>query len=208
MADNVAITAGSGTNVAADDISSVFFQRVKLAAGPDGTHTGDAAGRAIGSTGVALWVDPRPNFVRQSQDSGGLTTASTAYSIGDTLGSGWTFTGMARDSAGAGRITGIRLLDVTDLTTSVTLYFASGSITFGSDNAAPSVSDADAAKILASHTIAMADLGGNRVGIDHSLSIEYACDATSLYVYAVTNVAHSFFAAVTDLKLWLAAELY
>lgn len=36
MADNVAITAGSGTNIAADDVSSVFYQRVKLDFGADG----------------------------------------------------------------------------------------------------------------------------------------------------------------------------
>ena len=29
MADNVAITAGSGTSIAADDVSSVFYQKVK-----------------------------------------------------------------------------------------------------------------------------------------------------------------------------------
>lgn len=36
MADNVAITAGSGTNIAADDVSSVYYQRVKLDYGADG----------------------------------------------------------------------------------------------------------------------------------------------------------------------------
>lgn len=36
MADNVAITAGSGTNIAADDVSSVYYQRVKLDFGADG----------------------------------------------------------------------------------------------------------------------------------------------------------------------------
>ena len=35
MADNVAITAGSGTNIAADDVSSVFYQKVKLDVGGD-----------------------------------------------------------------------------------------------------------------------------------------------------------------------------
>lgn len=39
MADNVAITAGSGTSIAADDVSSVFYQRVKPAWGADGTAT-------------------------------------------------------------------------------------------------------------------------------------------------------------------------
>lgn len=36
MADNVAITAGSGTAIAADDISSVYYQRVKPTWGVDG----------------------------------------------------------------------------------------------------------------------------------------------------------------------------
>ena len=43
MADNVAITAGSGTAVAADDISSVFYQRFKLTLGADGESDGDVS---------------------------------------------------------------------------------------------------------------------------------------------------------------------
>jgi hypothetical protein len=37
MADNVPITAGSGTNIASDDIGGVQHQRVKLSIGEDGT---------------------------------------------------------------------------------------------------------------------------------------------------------------------------
>lgn len=39
MVDNVAITAGSGTTVAADDVGGVLFQRVKPAFGADGSAT-------------------------------------------------------------------------------------------------------------------------------------------------------------------------
>jgi hypothetical protein len=39
MADNVAITAGTGTNVAADDIAGVYHQRVKISQGADGSAT-------------------------------------------------------------------------------------------------------------------------------------------------------------------------
>lgn len=39
MADNVAITAGSGTTIAADDIGGVLYQRVKIAQGADGAGT-------------------------------------------------------------------------------------------------------------------------------------------------------------------------
>lgn len=39
MADNVAITAGSGTTIAADDIAGVLHQRVKISQGADGSAT-------------------------------------------------------------------------------------------------------------------------------------------------------------------------
>lgn len=37
MADNIAITAGTGTNVATDDVGGVHYQRVKVAHGADGS---------------------------------------------------------------------------------------------------------------------------------------------------------------------------
>lgn len=39
MADNVAITAGAGTNIASDDIGGVQYQRVKMTQGQDGSAT-------------------------------------------------------------------------------------------------------------------------------------------------------------------------
>lgn len=39
MADNVAITAGSGTTIATDDVGGAHYQYVKLAFGADGTAT-------------------------------------------------------------------------------------------------------------------------------------------------------------------------
>ncbi len=43
MAENVAITPGSGDTVGADDISSVKYQRIKLIHGDDGTNDGDVS---------------------------------------------------------------------------------------------------------------------------------------------------------------------
>lgn len=37
MADNVTITEGSGTQIAADDVGGVKYQRIKVATGADGT---------------------------------------------------------------------------------------------------------------------------------------------------------------------------
>ncbi len=52
MADNVAITAGSGTTVAADDVGGVLHQRVKLSLGADGTAVDAVAGAGVVGTGV------------------------------------------------------------------------------------------------------------------------------------------------------------
>lgn len=43
MADNVAITAGSGTTIAADDVGGVLFQRMKQTWGADGVATDTSA---------------------------------------------------------------------------------------------------------------------------------------------------------------------
>lgn len=52
MVDNVSITAGTGTSVAADDILGVFYQRVKLSLGADGTAVDAVAGSGVNGTGV------------------------------------------------------------------------------------------------------------------------------------------------------------
>jgi hypothetical protein len=59
MADNVSITAGSGTSIAADDVGGVLYQRVKLAVGDDGSAADvkSGAGTAAGSLRVELPTD-------------------------------------------------------------------------------------------------------------------------------------------------------
>jgi len=52
MADNVAVTAGTGTAIAADDVSSVFYQKVKLDLGTDGVSAPALAGAGAVATGV------------------------------------------------------------------------------------------------------------------------------------------------------------
>lgn len=68
IADNVAITAGAGTSIAADDIGSVWHQRVKIQHGQDGSATdvssasplpvtAPAASRTTHSISVGLQTD-------------------------------------------------------------------------------------------------------------------------------------------------------
>lgn len=61
MADNLAITAGSGTTIAADDVGpGVLYQRVKISVGADGSATDMTAGSgaiAAGTPRVTLATD-------------------------------------------------------------------------------------------------------------------------------------------------------
>ena len=73
MADNVAITAGSGTTIAADDIGGVLHQRVKVSVGADGT----AADWPVGSGNQS--AVPRMTL---ATDSPGVTTLGQTVAAG------------------------------------------------------------------------------------------------------------------------------
>jgi hypothetical protein len=73
MADNVAITAGSGTTIAADDIGGgVLVQRVKNTWGPDGT-----ANDTDVATGKPMPVQLRASTGQVLSDTTGLLISTT-----------------------------------------------------------------------------------------------------------------------------------
>jgi hypothetical protein len=88
MADNVPITAGSGTNVATDDVSGVHFQKMKLDGGGDGLSapiTGDSTN--------GLDVDV-------TRVQGSVTVAqTTAGNLNATVAAGSGFPGVATDGS-------------------------------------------------------------------------------------------------------------
>lgn len=98
MADNVAITAGSGTTIGADDVGGgVLHQRVKVTWGPDGT--GNDADTATGkplpvqvrsSTGIAL---------EGASASATFTPAASSHTAGDCNGAATNFASMGTSGA-------------------------------------------------------------------------------------------------------------
>lgn len=88
MADNVGYTPGSGATIAADDISGVLYQRMKLSLGADGSAT-DAPGD--GTNGLDVDV---------TRVSGDVTVVqSTAANLNATV------TGTVTANAGTGNFT-------------------------------------------------------------------------------------------------------
>lgn len=202
MADNVAITAGSGTTIATDDIGAgVQAQRVKPVWGADGV------GNDVNDT-TPLPISARKDLQRIAVTSAGLTTSATAYTAGDQVGTQLTFANAARSSGGGGMIVGCVLISAADITGPYDLLLTDSSITLAADNAAFAISDADALKIVGLVQMSGAfDIGNNRIAQIYNLAMPYVCSGgTSLFGGLITRSAHTFFGAVGDIQVDLYVE--
>lgn len=207
MADNVAITAGSGTTIATDEVgvnggSSAHVQFVKLV---DGTANGSDG---VPGTTQGLGVVARRDLQRISVQSSGLTIATTAYTAGDQVGAQFTFANAARASGGSGTIVGAVLISAADTIGAYDLAIFDSSVSLASDNAAFAVSDSDALKLVSLVQWGTAvDLGNNRACFAYNLAIPYVCSGgTSLYGGLINRFGHTWFAAATDLQVILYVE--
>jgi hypothetical protein len=208
MADNVAITAGSGTTIATDEVavnggSTGHVQFVKLV---DGTADGTVG--ITGTTTGELNVEVRYDLTRIAVNSGGLTTSVTAYTAGDQVGTQFTLASAARASGGSGMIRSVVLTSAADIIGAFDVVFTRSSITLAADNAAYAISDTDALAVVGIVQLAGAlDIGNNRVAAAYNLAVPYDCSGgTSLFASLITRVGHTFFAAVTDLQLQVYVE--
>ena len=107
----------------------------------------------------ATWVHPVQSAVQVSVTSAGLTTATTAYTTGDQVGTGLTFAGMANVSTWGGIIVGATILDKGKIinTGDFELFLFSAAVTAAADNAAADFSDADMANYVGSIKFLTAD---------------------------------------------------
>lgn len=201
MADNIAVTAGSGTTVAADDIGSVYYQRIKVTYGADGSATDASPASPLPVLVPTLTVTVTP------------TLDTSAYANGDTLFATTAISGAVRIADAPGTLVSVAAIDKDDVGESIDLHFFSSNVTFGTANAVPSISDADAANYLGTVTINSADwydLGGNRVATKTGSSCGFvvtpASGTTTVYVAAtVTSGAGTHTASGLVLKFGFSA---
>jgi hypothetical protein len=135
----------------------------------------------------------------------GLTTATTAYTAGDMLGSELTLTSMASATAGRGVITGITIEDHSKLIGSVTLYIGTAATTPAADNAANSWSDANMRLITAGGVIWTSGTpissALNSALYAGNLWLPFSTTSSAnLFLNVVTNTGHTFFGAATDIQ--------
>lgn len=110
MADNVAITAGSGTTIATDDVGGVHYQRIKSAFGTDGNATDVSASNplpVVASALVASTAEIGKTNWRHFNVAGATLTRpanTTAYAVGDSIS----------DNGTAGSVTALSTNNLSD----------------------------------------------------------------------------------------------
>jgi hypothetical protein len=136
LADNVAITAGSGTTIAADEIGGVHHQRVKLGWGADGSYGDTSATNRLPTTAGGITVIKSVT----------LSTDTSAYANGDVIADTQQVDAAFRIADGTGVLQAISVFDADDQTPySFTIYIHRTSTSIGTENAGISISDANAA---------------------------------------------------------------
>jgi hypothetical protein len=117
---------------------------------------------------------------------------TSAYTSGDLLFDSVAISGVAGINNRPMKLTSIILLDEDDQGVALDLYISGANNTFGTINAAPSITDTLARDIQGHIAVASGDwkdLGGNRVACIENIGIivQPAASSASLYVAGVTG---------------------
>lgn len=196
MADNVAITPGSGATIAADEISSVLYQRVKVTHGADGTATDVSTTSPLPTRRVGATLTAAP------------TVTAGAYSANDVVGGLLTFTNAVRDTGGRGIINSIVFTDLGVTANVLNLWLFSDAPASIADNAAFDPSDAELLTLVGVVQIAAADYliaTDNQAAMKLNVGLQYNVTATSLYGY-LECVGTPTYASTADIKIRIQVE--
>jgi len=224
MADNVAITAGTGTTVAADEVTdgtlgSCKVQFVKLM---DGTLDGTTKA-AVSSAGlkVDLGADNDVTVTTTATTPVDVSTLlkitnvtlsldTSAYASGDVLADSQIISACLRENDGTGTITNVTLTDVDDQGQGLDLLFLDANVSLGTENSAPSISDANAANILGWVRINASDwidLGGVRLAsVPCTIPVKGVSGADDLYIAAISRGTGTYTASGIVVRVAIACD--
>jgi hypothetical protein len=121
-----------------------------------------------------------------------LSVDTSAYASGDVLADTQVLTSLFRVSDGTGILQSIQVIDQDDQKQAIDFYYLSANNSLGTENSAPSISDANAVEIVGPFSIAVADykdLGGVSVAKITGIGqpIMAATGTSNGYIAAVLN---------------------
>jgi len=211
MADNVDITPGTGKTIRTDEVGAVQIQVVKMALGADGAED------LLLDSGQQTMANSLPVVIASDQGLqkiGGISvqiditvaSSASAYSSGDMVGAEVTLTGAARINGGTGKITGIRVEDDAGQSVACELWIFDTTVTEPADNAAWSISDADAANIVAVIPVSAYYASAlNSVAPIPNLSVPFKCTGSisNLFMCFVTRGTPTYTANAIHIRFWV-----
>lgn len=181
MADNIAITAGSGTTVATDDVGGVHHPYVKVEYGAADSAT------PVSTTNPLPVLSPTGVFTCSTDVTRPADT--TAYAANDALSNstsaptsgGFTFSNAARASGGSGIILGATFATSNDPGTALQgeLFIFDQSVTNINDNSAFAVSDSEIKTCVAKIPFVLEDVGNNDFFNAQGLYIPFTCSGSA-----------------------------
>jgi hypothetical protein len=135
-----------------------------------------------------------------------LSLDTNAYVSGDVLADTQAVATAVRVAAGRAVLQSVTVIDEDDQGTAFDLVFFSANVSLGTENAAASISDADARNCLGFVSIATTDfidLGGVRIATKTGIGLvlEAAAASTTLYVGAISRGTPTHSASGLRLKL-------
>jgi hypothetical protein len=189
MADNVPITAGTGTSIATDDVSSVHYQRIKLDAGDNGATSP--------VVDIAVPTVLLPTGIKVVRLTATPTITAGAYGANDAVGGLLTFANAARLSGGSIVIEGITIVDEASQAASLELVLFDQTFTNTADNSPFDPTDADLANVIGVIPVSTYyTFNDNSVASRSGLGLACKLAGTSLFGQLVTRTAPTY--AATD----------
>jgi hypothetical protein len=203
MADDFAVTAGTGTTIRAVEKSSKKAQVVVL-------DLGGAGAESLLTT--TLPVTPAATESHLGALGGNavqidivIDTAAAAYSSGDMVGTVQTITSIARVNGGTGKITGIRVEDDAVQSVAGELWIFDATVTAPADNAAWSISDADAQNNVTVIPVALYYASAlNSIAPVGNLSLPFKCTGSvkNLFACWVTRGTPTYTANALHIRIF------
>lgn len=220
MADNITVKDASGSNVVvrAVDNTSVFLPGHALAKS-DGTAFAPVDGTAglkvdLGAdndvTVTTTATTPIDVSTLLKITNVTLSLDTNAYASGDVLADSQIISACLRENDGTGTITNVTLTDIDDQGQGLDLLFLDANVSLGTENAAPSITDGNAANILGWVRINASDwidLGGVRLAsVPCTIPVKGVSGADDLYIAAISRGTGTYTASGIVVRVAIACD--
>lgn len=152
MADNVAITPGTGDVVAADDVAGAKYQRIKMDIG------GDGATLPVSATANAIPVKALDDVLTLD-----ATTPTGALAEGDVAFATQELVGFATAADVTSILQSVTVTDIDDQKVGIDLWFFNAATALGTEDSAPDIDDTEVLTALGRVQVGAGsyyDLGG------------------------------------------------